>query len=123
MATSPKKTSPAGTYLRFVQLASELKARPSSPALEPDEGALLDALALHWRDNKTLAVREAMALATLGSPSTLHRRISWLRTQGWIQDQSSPANQRIKLLVPTDKSLVYYGMLGAALMRTANSAL
>ena len=63
-----------------------------------------------------------MTLDTLGSPSTLHRRISRLKVLGLIEDKSSPGNLRIKLLVPTQKALNYFDKLGGAVGKAAKSA-
>ena len=114
----PKRSSSAHAYLRYLQLAKAVQSLPSSPAMDANEGALLNALCLHWIAGKTLAVREAMALTSLGSPSTLHRRISGLKALGLIEDKSSPGNARIKLLVPTQKTISFFDKLGATLRKS-----
>jgi hypothetical protein len=121
MTPQPKKSTQADVYLRYQQLAKAVDSHPSAPAIDANEGALLTALALHWHAGRPLAVREAMTLATLGSPSTLHRRISRLKALSLIEDKSSPGNLRIKLLVPTQKALNYFDKLGNSLMK-ANKA-
>ena len=118
----PKKSSLADVYSRFLQLAKAVESLPSAPVIDANEEALLNALSLHWHTGKPLAVREAMTLDTLGSPSTLHRRISRLKVLGLIEDKSSPGNLRIKLLVPTQKTLNYFDKRGAALNKAAKSA-
>ena len=119
MATQVKTPSHFAAYMRFLQLATDINCAPLSVALDPNETALLDVLALHWIDGKPMAVREAMDLGDLGSPSTLHRRISGLRTLGLLESQSSPKNQRIKLLVPTKLAISGFAKLGAAVIKAA----
>ena len=118
MTPQPKKNSLSESYLRFLQLAKAIESHPSAPTVDANEGALLNALALHWRAGKPLAVREAMTLDTLGSPSTLHRRISRLKSMGLIEDKSSPGNLRIKLLVPTQKTISFFDKMGATLSKS-----
>jgi hypothetical protein len=118
MTSQPKKTSLAESYLRFLQLAKAIESLPSAPTIDANEGALLNALSLHWITGKPLAVREAMTLDTLGSPSTLHRRISRLKAMGLIEDKSSPGNLRIKLLVPTQKTISFFDKMGATLNKS-----
>jgi hypothetical protein len=114
-SAQPKKSSLAESYLRFLKLTQAIESLPSSPDIDANEEALLNALSMHWHAGKPLAVREAMTLDTLGSPSTLHRRISRLKALGLIEDKSSPGNLRIKLLVPTQKTVSYFDKLGATL--------
>ncbi|MEI8324289.1 MAG: hypothetical protein WCH44_02815 [Betaproteobacteria bacterium] len=112
-----KPNSKAATYLRFLALKKIVLALPSSPVKDANESALLNVLCVNWLQGKPLAVRQAMELQQLGSPSTLHRRISRLKAMSLITDQSSPANIRIKLLVPTRKTLSYFDKLGTMLDR------
>ena len=119
MATQIKMPSNVAAYMRFLQLAAEISFVSGSFALDANDGALLDALALHWFEGEPLAVREAMALNTLGSPSTLHRRISRLKAVGLIEQQSSPKSLRIKLLVPAKKAMTFFDKLGGAVIKAA----
>lgn len=115
----PKLSAAAASYLRFLRLVDGVKSRPSpsTPALDAKEEELLNELALHWRSGQPLAVREAMQLASLGSPSTLHRRIARLKAMGLIENKASPGNLLIKLLVPTGRTMQYFDKLGAALTK------
>ncbi len=118
MTSQLKKKSFAESYLRFLQLAKAIESHPSAPDIDANEGALLNALSLHWMTGKPLAVREAMTLDTLGSPSTLHRRISRLKANGLIEDKSSPGNLRIKLLVPTQRTISFFDKMGSTLSKS-----
>ena len=118
MTPQQKKSSLADVYLRFLHATKAIDSHPSAPAIDANEEALLNALAVHWHSGKPLAVREAMTLDTLGSPSTLHRRISRLKALGLLDDKSSPGNLRIKLLVPSNRALTFFEKRGAALNKT-----
>ena len=122
MTPQLKKTSLADAYLRFLHLTRTIESLPSSPDMDANEEVLLNSLAMHWHAGKPLAVREAMTLDTLGSPSTLHRRISRLKGLGLIEDKSSPGNLRIKLLVPSQRALTYFDKLGATLSKSLKTS-
>lgn len=116
MATRSLTPSPTtALYLQFLASLKKAKSLPLVPELSPDESALLDELTLYWHQGSPLAVREAMVLSKLGSPSTLHRRITSLKEKGLLQDQGVAANLRIKLLVPTAKALAMYERFARAL--------
>ena len=67
----------AEAYVRFVQLARTLQAEtPPALLMDANERALLDAVALRWFEGQPMTVREAIALDHLGSPATLHKRIT-----------------------------------------------
>ena len=117
----PKLSSTAVAYLQFLRLTTAVKALPASPVVDANEEALLNELALQWYADKPLSVREAMLLESLGSPSTLHRRITRLKAMDLIENKNSPDNRLIKLLVPTQRALKYFGQLGAALRKSVES--
>jgi hypothetical protein len=113
MASKPTHIGPCTlSYLKYLQAKQKQHALADIGA---EETELLNAMALHWSAGKPLAVREAMELKSLASPSTLHRRIANLKTLGWIADQNRSGNLRIKLLVPTAKALAYFDKMGRAL--------
>jgi len=119
MASPSKLSEPAKTYLKFLKQAQAARASTEAAGLGPNEDALLSALALHWASGRPLAVREAMLLSDLGSPSTLHRRIGTLKQLGLIEDQSQPGNLRVKLLTPTKKALGQFNKLGTLVLKAA----
>lgn len=102
-------------YLQFLVALKKVKASHLIPELSPEESALLEELTLFWYQGEPLAVREAMLLRKLGSPSTLHRRITALKAKGLLQDQGVAENLRIKLLVPTARALVMFERFARAL--------
>ena len=114
----PKVSAFVASYLQFLRSTTAIRSLQSSPVIDANEEALLNRLSLHWHEGKPLAVRQAMELESLGSPSTLHRRISRLKALGLIEDNSSQGNLRIKLLVPTKRTLAYFEKLGTALSKS-----
>ena len=75
--------------------------------------ALLDEICLCEVD--PLSVTEAMSLAFVASPATVHRKIDELIAAGLIEHKHEEGDQRTKFLVPTMKALDHYARLGAAI--------
>ena len=99
-------------YLRFLQLAKAIQNLPDAPLLDANENALLEAIALRWFEQKPMTVREAIGLSNLGSPATLHKRITRLRNRDLVQTFSQTDDKRAKFLVPTEKSLAMFNDYG-----------
>jgi DNA-binding MarR family transcriptional regulator len=119
--TSPK--SPFTTaYLRFLQLARVIQALPEGLEMDANELALLQAVVLRWHENSPMTVREAIALATLGSPATLHKRITRLREKEMLSTLNLEGDRRAKFLIPTPRTLDYFDHLGQS-MQAANQNL
>lgn len=110
---SYQSTSPlAQAYMRFLQLAKAIDGNPELPTLDANERALLEALAMDWHNGTTMTVMQAMALKHLGSPATLHRRISRLRKLGMIETQEDEHDRRIKRLLLTPTAKRYFEQMG-----------
>ena len=62
-----------------------------------------------------MTVREAIGLATLGSPATLHKRLVRLRQAELVAVEFIEGDRRSKLLVPTEKGLDYVSKFGSQL--------
>jgi hypothetical protein len=109
-----KHRSPlAEAYFRFLLLAKALqKETPEALAMDANERALLDAVALCWFEGHPQTVRQAIAMEHLGSPATLHKRITRLRQKDMLLAQSQEGDRRAKYLVPSDKTLQLYSLLG-----------
>jgi len=57
-------------------------------------------------------------LDNLGSPATLHRRLSHLREQEYLEESFIEGNRRTKLLGPTQKTINYFESLGKLMRRS-----
>lgn len=108
-----KSNSPtANAYMRFLQLAKSIQQLPDARQLDANEKALLEEVALRWFDNRAMTVREAIGLAQLGSPATLHKRITRLRQKDMLMTFNQPEDKRAKYLIPTEKTLDMFAYLG-----------
>jgi DNA-binding MarR family transcriptional regulator len=109
---SNNSSNKGNPYLRFLQLAKAIQNLPDAPLLDANENALLEAIALRWFEQKPMTVREAIGLSNLGSPATLHKRITRLRNRDLVQTFSQTDDKRAKFLIPTEKSLDMFNDYG-----------
>ena len=104
-------------YLRFLQLANAFQFDNTALEMDANERALLDVLALCWYEGQPMTVREAIALDHLGSPATLHKRITRLRQKELLIALNQEGDRRAKYLIPSEKTLDFYGYLGHNLQK------
>lgn len=107
----------ASAYLRFLQLARAVETLPSNPLMDANEVALLEAVVLKWHEGQAMTVREAINLAELGSPATLHKRVTRLRQKELLTTYSEPGDRRAKFLLPTGKAMEYFAHLGRSMQQ------
>jgi DNA-binding MarR family transcriptional regulator len=103
------------TYLKFLSLSQQVREMPSFASIDPVEEHLLTMLASFWHQDKKITVVEAMTLSTKISKTTLHRRLTSLRSKGLIAHKVSEFDGRVKYVISTDLTQKYLGTLGRAL--------
>ena len=113
--TDLPRTPLATAYLRFLQLARSIQALPDGPGLDANEKALLEAVVVRWHEGHPMTVREAINLAELGSPATLHKRVTRLRQKDMLSTASQDGDRRAKFLIPTARTLEYFNHLGQSI--------
>ena len=99
-------------YFRFLAYSSGV-----FEGMDLMERVLLDIIA---QVDERLTVTEAMSLAEIASPATIHRKIDNLRKAGWIMFEYMGKDRRTKYLVPTDKAWGEYINLNFAVREAAN---
>jgi len=111
---------PADIYLRFLQLAEALRGLPTLAALDPLEERILEFVARASQTKDRLSVRDMMAQSELGSPATLHTRITSMREKGWLQltDTEDARRKQVQL---TQAALKHFDRLGEAFAKAAKS--
>jgi hypothetical protein len=111
-----KPNSPfASAYLRFLQLAQVIQALPDGMEMDANEKALLQAVVLRWYEGQPMTVREAIGLTELGSPATLHKRITRLRDKEMLSTLNQEGDRRAKFLIPTQRTIDYFSHLGQSM--------
>ncbi|QBQ99411.1 MarR family transcriptional regulator [Paraburkholderia pallida] len=114
-------TRPADIYLRFLQLAEALRGLPALPGLDPLEERILEFVARAAQTQDRLSVRDMMAQSQLGSPATLHARITSMRDKGWLQltDTEDARRKQIEL---TPAALRHFDKLAEAFAKAAKGS-
>ncbi len=115
--TSNHRSPLANAYFRFLQLARAVEALPDGAPMDANESALLEAVVLRWHEGQAMTVREAINLAALGSPATLHKRVTRLRNKDMLATHSEPGDRRAKFLIPTQQALDYFERLGQSMQQ------
>jgi hypothetical protein len=98
-------------YFRFVRLLEALEGESDFPALDDIERNLLNFIAMHAMQGKSLLVGDVIFLNRSASPATLNRRLSKLARAGFIRYGIDP-DRRKKYLELTPKSQNYFAKMG-----------
>lgn len=107
----------SAAYLRYLQLTQAIQVLPAGLEMDPNEEALLQAVVLKWYEQDPMTVREAIDLEKLGSPATLHKRISRLREKEMLNALSQEGDRRAKFLIPSERTLDYFDTLGQSMQQ------
>lgn len=108
----------SNAYLRLVRLLETLEGASDLFKLDSTEKKLLDLVAINYIDGKPLLVSEAIYLSSIGSPATLHRRLSSLQKQGYIC-YGDDVDGRKKYLELTPKAKDYFSALSKCVVKAA----
>jgi Fe2+ or Zn2+ uptake regulation protein len=109
-------------YLRFLNLIHALDGGANTPAMDLDAKKLLEVIAVHHASEKSLTVTDAMALNSIASPATIHRKLDQLRELGMIDTVFEGKNRRTKYLVPTQMAHDYFNQVGKVMQQALAQA-
>jgi hypothetical protein len=99
------------TYLRFVRLTGQLKDQSKIPGLDAIEQELLNVIALHLIEGRSLLVSDVIYLKQIGSAATLQRRLFKLIKGDFIRI-ANDVDGRKKYLELSPKSIAYIAKMG-----------
>ena len=116
--TTVNTTPSVDAYFRFLQMVAAVEALPGMDRFGVNERALFQEILLAWSQSEPLSVRLAIDIAHLGSPATLHKRLSRLRQMELIDAVSEEGDRRTKYLIPTGKGLRYVEKISQAMHRS-----
>jgi DNA-binding transcriptional ArsR family regulator len=109
-------------YLRFLNLIHALDGGANAPAMDLDAKKLLEVIAVRHAAEKPLTVTDAMALDSIASPATIHRKLDQLRELGMIDTVFEGKNRRTKYLVPTQAAHDYFEQVGQVMQQALAQA-
>ena len=93
-------------YLTFLGLSSLIKFNCNHSCIK-----VLEAIAMAESSDKPFTVNQAMALDSIASPATMHRRLDMLLDAGYITHVYKEKNRRTKYIVTTERSKTYFKAL------------
>lgn len=109
-------------YLRFLNLIHAIDEGEHAPAMDLDAKKLLEVIAVHHAQEKPLTVTDAMAMNSIASPATIHRKLDQLRELGMIDTVFQGKNRRTKFLVPTQTAHDYFEKIGRAMQQALQAS-
>ncbi len=105
-------------YLRFLRIARALETnKKSMKDVDATAMLLLNEIAIQHFDENPMTVTEAMQLANIASPATIHRKLGELREIGLIELNFEGKNRRTKYLVPTKAAHVYFEKMSDSMLK------
>jgi DNA-binding MarR family transcriptional regulator len=127
LALTPESTSLHSlAYLRFLsRIESSFSNHPASKflPLDPHEKALLEMVVLRWAQQDTMTVRQTIGHAHLGSPATLHKRLTQLRQKGYLGLKEVEGDKRAKFLIPGPQGIQYLETMGKHMVNAKRKSL
>ncbi|PUE18027.1 hypothetical protein B9Z38_02955 [Limnohabitans sp. MMS-10A-160] len=107
-------------YYRFLKLRQSVNTLPAGVALSPVEALLLEEIVLKQQAHQPMTVSEAIELSHLASPSTLHKKLSRLKSMALLTTENRDNDHRTKYLVLTPIAEEYFRALGKALQKAVD---
>lgn len=91
----------------LLSLIKRLRENTQIVTLDGDEELLLAWLALDWYEGRQVTVGQVMDHDEFRTRTYAYRRLSTLRKNDWVNLVTAPHDQRVKFVVPTDKTRRY----------------
>ncbi len=98
-------------YLIFRALIEDLTESRFVLGLDPTAIQLLEKIAIQNMQSKPFMVTDAMQLANIASPATIHRKILILKNANLIKGINNKKNKRNQYLVPSSLAKAYFHKL------------
>ena len=110
-------------YVKFLTAAQSIEKNQEIFDLDLTAKKLLDYVLIGASSDSLLTITEAMKLSTLASPATIHRKITLLKNDGWIDTIQKDNNLRNKYLYPTRKSIRFFHKISGLMQSISKSLL
>ena len=112
----------SSTYIRFINLTHAVTIEFEGASIDLLSLRLLEAIAIAHSEGTALTVTDAMALNTLASPATMHRKLTNLLDAKLIEQVFEGKNRRTKYLVPTQTAQNYFEQIGQVMKQALAQA-
>lgn len=107
--------SDISSYLRFLYYSKDIQLLNRNREFGAHERELFKRVVLAWAEKKPMTVQVAMGQVELGSPVTLHIRLSRLRQMNLIETFTLDDDRRAKYLIPTTQGLEFIDRMDKAI--------
>lgn len=112
-------TKQSQTYRKFLHLVNAMRQMPGLPVLDSVEERLLSVFAAAWQTKTSIPVSAAAQMVPDASERTVYRRLKTLESKGLIAFASDANDQRIRYVIPTDRTDDYFDKLGRCIERAS----
>jgi DNA-binding MarR family transcriptional regulator len=107
-------------YLRFTALADTITSELAQD-IDLTSKCLLEIIAVASVNGNPITVTQAMNHDQIASPATIHRKLTHLLEEGYVEQVFEGKNRRTKYLVPTAKADKYFVQMGQMLKSVLQS--
>ena len=98
-------------YVRLTNLIRQMKS-DSQTELSQSQVELLAFIIEECSLNRQLKITDLLYHRDFGTGQTISNKVSLLTKQGYIKQEASPNDARIKIIKPTDKADRYFQHIG-----------
>ncbi len=102
-------------YINFLNLVKALEPSVEIDQIDVTSKLILDEIAIGVAKEKPMTVSEVMGLKGLGSPSTLHRKLTILLDAKLVQALFLANNRRTKYMTLTKEGEMHFNRLSQAM--------
>ena len=102
-------------YINFLNFVKALEPTAAIEHLDVTSKLILDEIAIGVAKEKPLTVSEVMGLKELGSPATLHRKLTILLEANLVHSVFMGNNRRTKYMALTLEGEMYFARLSQAM--------
>jgi DNA-binding MarR family transcriptional regulator len=102
-------------YINFLNFVKALEPAVEVDQLDVTSKLILDEIAIGVAKEKLMTVSEVMGLKGLGSPATLHRKLTILLEANLVHPVFMGSNRRTKYMALTKEGEMYFARLSQAM--------
>ena len=106
-----KKFSNVPLFFSYLSNSRSAKGLAVLNSIDPVDERILLELAISWKDDSPITVVQTMHAVSFVSTTTAHRRLKLLRKAGMIDLAVDTADNRVKYVIPTEKTMQYFEYL------------
>ena len=115
------KSKYVSLFYQFLVAAQDPKSTKGRLGIDAVDERILEELAASWSSKTPITVLEIMNKVAFVSTTTAHRRLKSLKKSGLIDLELRDEDNRVKNVVPTEKTLQHFDFLGRCMVMACKS--